>query len=83
MPDYSLVHTPWLGDFYTVDSINMKTLIHFPLKNLQWEKKKKRTYSGDFPGGPVVKNPPFNAGNLGWIPGLGTKIPHALGQLSL
>ena len=46
-------------------------------------KKKKRTYRGDFPGGPVVKNPPFNAGNLGWIPGLGTKIPHALGQLSL
>ena len=36
----------------------------------------------DFPGGPVVKNPPFNAGDVGSIPGQGTKIPHAAGQLS-
>ena len=34
----------------------------------------------DFPGGPVVKNPPSNAGNLGSIPGPETKISH--GQLS-
>ena len=39
--------------------------------------------SGHFPGGPVVKNPPSNAGDRGSIPGWGTKIPHALGQLSL
>ena len=25
----------------------------------------------DFPGGPVVKNLPANAGNTGWIPGPG------------
>ena len=25
----------------------------------------------DFPGGPVVKNPPANAGDMGSIPGLG------------
>ena len=37
----------------------------------------------DFPGGPVVKNPPHNAGDVGSIPGQGTKIPHAEGQLSL
>ena len=37
---------------------------------------------GDFPGGPVVKNPPSSAGDLGSIPGRGTKIPHAAGQLS-
>ena len=36
----------------------------------------------DFPGGPVVKNPPSNAGDAGLIPGRGTKIPHAAGQLS-
>ena len=36
----------------------------------------------DFPGGPVVKNPPYNAGDAGLIPGLGTKILHAAGQLS-
>ena len=36
----------------------------------------------DFPGGPVVKNPPSNAGDTGSIPGRRTKIPHAVGQLS-
>ena len=39
------------------------------LQNEQWA----------FPGGPVVKNPPAIARNLGLIPGQGTKIPHALG----
>ena len=28
----------------------------------------------DFPGGPVVKNLPCNAGDAGLIPGWGTKI---------
>ena len=37
----------------------------------------------DFPGGPVVKNTPSNAGDAGSIPGQRTKIPHATGQLSL
>ena len=37
---------------------------------------------GDFPGGPVVKNLPSNAGDTGSIPGWGTKIPHTAGQLS-
>ena len=31
----------------------------------------------DFPGGPVVKNLLCNAGDIGLIPGQGTKIPHA------
>ena len=30
----------------------------------------------------MVKNPPSNAGDTGSIPGQGTKIPHAAGQLS-
>ena len=38
---------------------------------------------GDFPGGPVDKNLPTIAGDTGLIPGRGTKIPHAKGQLSL
>ena len=38
--------------------------------------------SRDFPGGPVVKNLPSSAGDVGSIPGRGTKIPHATGQLS-
>ena len=36
----------------------------------------------DFPGGPVVKNLPCNAGDGGLIPGRGSKIPHAAKQLS-
>ena len=36
----------------------------------------------DFPGGPVVKNLPSDAGDMGSIPGRGTTIPHATGQLS-
>ena len=36
---------------------------------------------GDFPGDPVVKNSPSNAGDSVSLPGQGTKIPHALGQL--
>ena len=31
----------------------------------------------------MVKNTPSNAGDAGSIPGWGTKIPHAMGQLSL
>ena len=37
----------------------------------------------DFPGGPVVKNPPSNAVDEGLIPGQGTKIPCVSEQLSL
>ena len=37
----------------------------------------------EFPGGPVVKNPAFNAGDRGSIPSRATKIPYAMGQLSL
>ena len=36
-----------------------------------------RRRPGDFPGGPVVKNPPVSPGDTGLIPGPGTKIPRA------
>ena len=36
--------------------------------------------SKDFPGGPVFKNLPSNAGDAGSIPGPGIKIPHMVGQ---
>ena len=35
------------------------------------------TFFWDFPGGPVVKIQPSNAGGMGSIPGWGIKIPHA------
>ena len=51
------------------------------------DKSKERSFTprsdtGDFPGGPVVKNLPSNAEDAGSIPGWGTKIPYAAGQLS-
>ena len=37
---------------------------------------------GDFPGGPMVKNLPCNAGEVDSTPGQGNKIPHSVGQLT-
>ena len=34
-----------------------------------------KAFAQDFPGGPVVKNPPANAGATGLIPGLGRSGP--------
>ena len=34
-----------------------------------------------FPGGPVIENPPYNAGNRGLIPGRRTEVPPTAGQL--
>ena len=34
----------------------------------------------DFPGGLLVKNPLCSAGDMGLIPGWGTKIPHATAE---
>ena len=42
----------------------------------------KKLDSRDFPGGPVVKNLPCNAGNTGSIPSQGTKTSHGREQLS-
>ena len=41
------------------------------------------TLSMGLPGGPVVQSPPCSARDAGSIPGQGTKIPHAMEQLSL
>ena len=54
---------------------------------LPWDKatttiKRRKTQHRDYPGGPVVKNPPCNSGDLGSIPSQGTKIPYALEPLS-
>ena len=42
----------------------------------------KSRFLGDFPAGPVVKNVPYNPGDMGSTPGQGTKILRATGQLS-
>ena len=60
--------------------------IHYDIWQNQYNivkfKKKKNSSVRDFPGGPVVKNPPCNAGDAGLIPGGGTKIPHAMEPVS-
>ena len=48
-------------------------------KKMAWEEVMTRR---DFPGGPVVKNPLCNARDVGSIPDGGTRIPHAMEQLS-
>ena len=50
---------------------------------LKKKKKKKQKHYRDFPGGSVVKNLPVNAGDVSSIPGPGTRVPHAVEQLSL
>ena len=39
--------------------------------------KETKGQDRDFPGGPVVKTQPSNAGVVGSIPGQGTEISHA------
>ena len=43
---------------------------------------KKKLTPGNFPVGPVVRNAPCNAGNMGSTLGWGTKIPYVTEQLS-
>ena len=45
----------------------------------QWKRAwgQMKGNAGDFPGSPVVKTSPSNAGGAGSIPGQGAKIPHA------
>ena len=38
----------------------------------------RTTSNRDFQGGPLVKTLRFQCRGMGWIPGLGKKIPHAM-----
>ena len=53
-----------------------------PLFQLR-DSPRKAQFIWNFPGGPVVRNPPSNAGDAGSILGWETKIPRTSGQLSL
>lgn len=44
-------------------------------------KRQAGSLERDFPGGPVVKNPPYKAEDAGWIPSWETEIQHAAEQL--
>ena len=52
-----------------------------PVLKDEWTQKWSAKKSG-LSWQPLVKYLPFNAGDAGSIPGPGTKIPHAVGQLS-
>ena len=41
-----------------------------------------KAHSRDFPGGPLVKNPPCSVGDVSLMSGWGTKIPCNVEQLS-
>ena len=47
--------------------------------NCKW-KLTSKNYIRDFLGGSVVKNLPCNVGDVGSIPGQGTRITHATGK---
>ena len=51
-------------------------------EGLNDKKESCETERRDFPGGAMVRNLPANAGDMGSIPGQGTKTPHASGQLN-
>ena len=53
------------------------------MKNEVLTKEESKNKYRDFPGHPGTKNLPSNSGKGGSIPSQGTKIPHAMGQLSL
>ena len=70
----------WVPSLFTQNYHNIVNWL-YPHKNVFGVKNKKEM-SRDFPGGPVVKNLPSIAGDEGSIPGQGTKITYATGQLS-
>ena len=57
----------WIPTICTTLCCSFKQSIFFNLHNNTWGR--------DSPGGPVVKNPPCNAGNVCLIPGEGARIP--------
>ena len=54
-----------------------KRMIHEQNDIVNKETKHKKESYKDFPGSPMVKNPPSHAGDMGSIPSWETKIPHA------
>ena len=69
----------WVTCHTTLDA----TIFHTAETEREDKGERQRKWGGAFPRCPVVKNLPSNAGNEGLIPGGGTKIPQATGQLSL
>ena len=70
------------ANMWNVLQDNWPSLFKGSLSQKEGDCSRIKRLTRDFPGGPVVKNPPSNAGDTSLIPGRGTRIPHATGQLS-
>ena len=68
--------------FHLGDPLKVVIIHNRKKKGLGGEYRKLWVWRHHFPGGPVVKNLPFNAGAVGLIPGRGTKSSDAAEQLS-
>ena len=81
----------WPGEFHGVHGVAKSqtqlndfhfhfSCIHIYMQQVQ---KLETRFMRNLPGGPVVMNQSYNAGDTSLIPGWGTKIPHAMGQRTL
>ena len=70
-------------DIYTLIFIKWITNKNVLCKKINKIKFKKKTIIFGLPWWFRVKDLPFNTGDMGSIPGRGTKIPNATDQLSL
>ena len=79
-----IVRQKFVEVFLLVSFLQLKIpcQLYFSKQRLYRGKHRHKNPSGDLPGGPVVKNLPSKTGDMGCIPGQGTKIPHAMGQLT-
>ena len=72
------VDSPEATELYILNGRTLQFLIYTSIKNFFLKNNEE-----DFPGSPVVKNLPSNTWDASLIPGQGTKIPQAMGQLNL
>ena len=78
--------TPWTYEKPLISSYNLLSIYESDIALSKdsayvYSFNPKKALGRDFPGGPMVKNPPSNAGDKSLIPRRGTKIPHAMGQI--
>ena len=66
-----------------VCSLSWVSQRHLSTPDLIASQNEIESHHRDFPGGPVVKNVPSNAGDTSLIPVQGSKIPYTEGPLSL
>ena len=74
--------TPWTVAYQASPSMGSKGEHKKKVSKKMNELTSLKKNFWDFPGGPVVKNLPHNAGDANSIPGRRTKVPHAVEQLS-